>query len=203
MHADLRTGLSVFSWAIWAALAIDLMVRLRLADDWRRYALRHWYDVALVALPVLRPLRLLRLLALVRILDRTVSSSLSGKVLLYISGVTSLAVLLGSLAVLDAEQDAAGALITSFGDAVWWAVATVTTAGYGDVYPVTWEGRVVAVVLMLLGIGLVGAVTAAVASWILARAATGGAESAAATASPVTPVAGVERTCACDCHPLA
>jgi len=90
-------------------------------------------------------------------------------VLIYVSGATALAVGLGALAVLDAEQDAAGANITTYGDAVWWACTTVTTVGYGDHFPISGEGRLVAVALMLVGIGLVGTVTASVAAWMLAR----------------------------------
>ncbi|MBM9458305.1 two pore domain potassium channel family protein [Nocardioides sp. zg-536] len=171
IDADLRLFLTWVSWAVWVAFAADLLIRLVLAQDRRRYALSHWYDVALVALPLLRPLRLLRLLALVRILDRSASSNLAGRVLVYVSGATSLAVLLGSLAVLDAERDADGANLTTFGDAIWWACATVTTVGYGDRFPVTLEGRLVAGVLMVVGIGLVGTVTATVATWILGRVA--------------------------------
>lgn len=176
---DLQTTLEVVSWSVWVAFAVDLAIRLWLADDRRAYAVRHWYDVALVTLPLLRPLRLLRLVALVRILDRSASSTLAGRVLVYVSGAGALAVGLGALAVLDAERDAPGANITTFGDAIWWACTTVTTVGYGDRYPVTGTGRTVAVVLMMVGIGLVGAVTAAVATWILGRVA----EEAAADAS--------------------
>lgn len=159
------------SWTVWVAFAIDLAVRLVLAADWKRYALQHWYDVALVVLPVLRPLRLLRLLALVRILDRSAAGSFAGRVLIYVAGATATCVGLGALAVLDAEQDAADANITTFGDALWWASTTVSTVGYGDHFPVTAAGRSVAVVLMVVGIGLLGAVTAAVASFILEHAA--------------------------------
>lgn len=171
IDADLRGFLTTVSWAVWIAFATDLLVRLVLAQDRRRYALIHWYDIALVALPLLRPLRLLRLLALVRILDRSAASNLAGRVLVYVAGATALAVGLGALAVLDAERDAEGANLTTFGDALWWACTTVTTVGYGDRFPVTFEGRLVAVLLMLIGIGLVGAVTAAVATWILGRVA--------------------------------
>lgn len=166
-----RTVLDTVSWTVWGAFGVDLLIRVVLADNRRVYLLRHWYDVALVALPLLRPLRLLRLLALVRILDRSAATSLAGRVLVYVSGAASVAVGLGALAVLDAERSAQGANITSIGDALWWACSTVTTVGYGDRYPVTTEGRVVAVVLMLIGIGVVGSVTAAVASWILGRVA--------------------------------
>ncbi|MGH3463532.1 MAG: hypothetical protein ACRDP9_18885 [Kribbellaceae bacterium] len=65
LHPDLATTLNVASWTVWIAFAVDV-VRVILADDRWPYALRHWYDVALIALPILRPLRLLRLLALAR-----------------------------------------------------------------------------------------------------------------------------------------
>ncbi|KGN32803.1 ion transporter [Knoellia sinensis KCTC 19936] len=171
MDPDTRTILGAVSWTVWGAFAVDLVIRLVLAEDRREYAVRHWYDVALVLLPLLRPLRALRLLALVRILDRSAANSLAGRVLVYVAGAASLAVGLSALAVLDAERDAEGANITTFGDALWWACTTVTTVGYGDRFPVTTEGRVVAVALMLLGIGLVGSVIATVATLILQRVA--------------------------------
>lgn len=171
LDPDLLTALNAVSWAVWVAFAVDLLIRLVLATDRLTYALRHWYDVALVALPLLRPLRLLRLLALVRILDRSAASNLAGRVLVYVAGAASLSVGLGALAVLDAERNAEGANIATFGDAIWWACTTVTTVGYGDRFPVTTTGRTVAVFLMLVGIGLVGSVTAAVAAWILQRVA--------------------------------
>ena len=171
LSPDLLGFLAAVSWTVWAAFALDLLARLWLADDPKRYAARHWYDVALVALPLLRPLRLLRLLALVRILDRSAASNLAGRVIIYVSGAAAMAVGLGTLAVLDAERDAPGANITTAGDALWWATTTVTTVGYGDLFPVTTAGRFVAVVLMVVGIGLVGSVTASIASWLLARVA--------------------------------
>ncbi|HHU10657.1 MAG TPA: two pore domain potassium channel family protein [Intrasporangiaceae bacterium] len=169
LNPDLRTVLTSVSWTVWGAFALDLVVRLTLAEDRGRYALRHWYDVALVLLPMLRPLRLLRLLATLRILDRAATGNLAGQVLVYVGGAAGACVGLGALAVLDAERNQPGANITTFGDALWWACTTVTTVGYGDHFPVTVAGRGVAVVLMIIGIGLVGAVTAAVATWILGR----------------------------------
>ena len=74
-----------------------------------------------------------------------------------------------SLAVLDAERGRKGATIATFGDALWWAVTTVTTVGYGDRFSVTTTGRFVAAGLMLAGIALLGVVTASFASWLLDR----------------------------------
>jgi voltage-gated potassium channel len=163
----LATFLDYISWTVWAAFAIDFAVRLALARDRGNYALRHWYDVALIALPVLRPLRLLRLLAFLRILNRSAVSNLAGRVTTYVIGAAVMAVGLGAVAALDAEQDAPNANITSIGDALWWAATTVTTVGYGDRYPVTTTGRVIAVTLMVVGIALVGAITASIAAWFV------------------------------------
>ncbi|WP_308209242.1 MULTISPECIES: potassium channel family protein [Aeromicrobium] len=170
LETDLRTVLVGVTWTVWFVFALDFAVRVWLASERASYALTHWYDVALIVLPMLRPLRLLRLLALVRVLDRSAASSLAGRVLVYVTGTAVMSVGLGSLAVLDVEQDAAGANITTIGDALWWACTTVTTVGYGDRFPVTLEGRAVAVVLMVVGIGVVGSVTAAVATWLVVRA---------------------------------
>ena len=71
---------------------------------------------------------------------------------------------LGAWLVLLFEENAKGSNIHSYPDALWWAIVTVTTVGYGDRYPVTEGGRMVAVILMLLGIGLIGVLTATVAS---------------------------------------
>jgi voltage-gated potassium channel len=74
-----------------------------------------------------------------------------------------------SLAVLDAERHAGGANITTFDDALWWSAVTVSTVGYGDKYPVTTDGRLVALGLMLGGIALIGVVTASFATWLIDR----------------------------------
>ena len=169
LDPDLRTSLNVLSWTVWVAFAVDFVARLWLADERWPYARRHWYDVALVVLPMLRPLRLLRLLALARVLNRSVASSLVGKVSAYVVGVAVVAVALGAIAVLDAEQEATDANISTFGDALWWSATTVTTVGYGDHFPVTTEGRFIAVALMVVGIAMVGAVTASVAAWMVSQ----------------------------------
>lgn len=74
---------------------------------------------------------------------------------------------IAALAMLDAERDADGATIHTFGDALWWGATTVTTVGYGDRYPVTTTGRIVATALMVVGISLVGVVTATIAAWFV------------------------------------
>ena len=168
-NSDLRGFFTTVSWTVWGAFSIDFAVRIYLAQGQRlAYAKRHWYDVALICLPLLRPLRLLRLITLLRVLDRSASSR-ANKALTYVLGATVLAITVGAVAMLDAEEKSSASNIKSIGDALWWACTTVTSVGYGDRYPVTTAGRFVGVALMFFGIALMGTVTAAMASWFLGR----------------------------------
>lgn len=158
---------SVVTWATWALFAVDYLARLSLSQDRWRFLRTNLPDLAVIALPLLRPLRLLRLVTLLNVLHRQAGGSLRGRVAVYVAGSTALVLFVSALAVLDAEREAEGANIGTFGDALWWAMTTVTTVGYGDRFPVTGTGRLVAAGLMLAGIALLGVVTASLASWLL------------------------------------
>ena len=152
----------------WGLFAIDYVVRLVIAENRWKWFYRHLIDLAIVVLPMLRPLRLMRFLTILALLNRGAGTRLRGKVVVYTVGGTVLLVLLAGLVVLDAERGSGGD-IQNVGDAVWWAFVTITTVGYGDYFPVTLTGRVVAVGLMIGGIALIGVVTATLASWIVER----------------------------------
>jgi len=124
-------------------------------------------DVLIIALPLLRPLRLLRLASLLAVQNRHAASGLRGQVAVYVVGGSSLVAFCAALAVLDAERRNPDANISDFGDAMWWSVSTMTTVGYGDRYPTTGPGRLVAFALMVAGIALLGTVTATLASWVV------------------------------------
>ena len=157
--------------ALYFLFVIDYLARLYLANPRGKWFLRHLLDLALVLLPFMRPLRLLSLAVVIDVLQRAVGHTIRGKVIVYTVCGAVVIVYAGSLAILQAERGHPGTKIESFGDALWWAITTVTTVGYGDLSPVTTMGRVVAVALMIGGITLVGTVTATLASWIVQRVA--------------------------------
>lgn len=168
-------------WTTWAVFAVDYAVRLGLARHRWHYFVHHLVDFAVVVLPVLRPLRLLRIISLLELLQRAAGERLRGRVAVYVIGSTTVLVGLASLAMLEAERAAPGANITSYGQALWWAIVTITTVGYGDKVPVSDMGHFIAVALMIAGIALLGTVTAWLASWLVDRVADDKAESDAVT----------------------
>jgi voltage-gated potassium channel len=172
-------------WAIWGLFVVDYVVRLCLADNRWHWFLRHLLDFAIVSLPLLRPLRLLRMLVLIEVLQKAIGDAFRGRIVVYTASGVVLLIYTASLAVFDKERYLHGATINSFGKALWWSITTVTTVGYGDVYPVTNTGRVIAVLLMIGGISLVGVVTAALASWIIERVTEEGSVMQAATVAHV------------------
>ena len=170
---------------VWALFGVDYLVRLALAPSRGRWFLHHLPDLAVIALPILRPLRLLRLVTLVGIMQRSAGTALRGRITLYTAGSAALLIFTSALATLDAERDEPGSSIRTFGQALWWALTTITTIGYGDTFPVSTEGRFIAALLMIGGVALIGVVTATLASWIVSLVEEENAEQEAATQAQV------------------
>ncbi|MGW0896488.1 potassium channel family protein [Streptomyces goshikiensis] len=156
-------------WVVWAAFAVDYLVRLCLAGNRRVFVRTHWLDLAAVVLPLVQPLRLLRLVATLMLVGRRARMAPQIRLTTYVAGAVVGLLMFGSLAVLSVERDAPDGNIKNLGDAVWWSFTTMTTVGYGDHSPTTGLGRVLAVGLMLSGIALLGVVTANIAAWFIAR----------------------------------
>ena len=171
--------------AVWALFGVDYLVRLALAPNRGHWFLHHLPDLAVIALPVLRPLRLLRLVTLVSIMQRSAGTALRGRITLYTAGSASLLIFTSALATLDAERHEPGSSIRTFGQALWWALTTFTTVGYGDSVPVSTQGRFIAALLMIGGVALAGVVTATLASWIVSLVEEENAEQEAATQAQV------------------
>lgn len=151
---------------IWAAFVAEYLWLLRLSPDRRHYVRTHPLELLIVIIPVLRPLRALRLVRLLAVAARSWHQVFSvlrhrglGKI---ISAVASL-MLVGGVISFALEPETFGTV----GDAVWWVLVTSTTVGYGDFAPVGLGARAVAVLVMVLGIGLVGVITANIVDFFL------------------------------------
>lgn len=152
---------------VWIVFGLDYVVRIALARRRWRFVGTHLVDLAILLLPMLRQLRALRVITVISVLNRQLRDDVRGRAAVYVAATVALVGFVAALAVLDAERDVPGATITTFGDAVWWTITTISTVGYGDRYPVTFEGRIVAGALMVAGIALLGVVTASIASWFV------------------------------------
>lgn len=161
--------LNIVIASIWAVFAADYLVRLALATDKGLYFRTTLLDLLSVLVPVFRPFLLLSRLKDIPYFRRHSGSSVRLRVVIHAALFVVLFVYSISLAVLAAERGAPGANIENFGDAIWWACVTVATVGYGDVYPVTGLGRVLAVILMFGGIAIVGVATATIVSYLNER----------------------------------
>ncbi len=161
-----------------AALTIvflaEFLSRITASHDRAGYLRGHWIDV-FALLPTTRGLRLLRLARLLRLVRafagiyRALSTARAlaqhrGLALIIVAWAAVMVIC--SLALYAAEHGT-NAAVDSPLDALWWGIVTLTTVGYGDVTPVTGEGRLAASILMLLGIGLFSAITAIVTSFLI------------------------------------
>ena len=168
MHVD--TGICLI-------FLYDFFHRLFKSNDKLRYMRWAWIDVisSIPAFPLLRVgravrivrvLRLLRGVRSVKTIEGTLFANLAKGTLASAFFACTLLVVFSSLAILHVETDATSN-IKSADDALWWAVETVTTVGYGDRFPTTTEGRLIGVALMSAGVGLFAVLAAAFAAWFL------------------------------------
>jgi voltage-gated potassium channel len=154
--------------------AVEFGSRILAARNRLDYFRGHWIDLVALVPPirVARALRLLRLLRLVRAFAGIYRAGMHINGLARHKGFAWLLLAwLGVMVVCSAwlyiaEHGVNKAVNNPF-DALWWGVVTLTTVGYGDVTPVTQEGRIAAMALMLLGIALFGAITATITSYFL------------------------------------
>ena len=159
-----RHWLEHIDLAIWIIFGIDYVAKLFLSANRKHFIKSHLFELAIVVLPFARPLRLLRLIPLVGYFLRMSQHCLSGRLLQFAILAAVLVVVTSALIMFEIERHAPHPNIHTIGDALWWATVSITTVGYGDLYPTTAAGRVLAAVVLVSGIAIIGIVTASIAA---------------------------------------
>ena len=166
-------------YAICFLFFIDFLILFFQAENKFKYFITWgWIDL-LSSLPVitalrfarvtrmLRIFRVLRTIKSARLITRAILERRAQSAMLAILLVAIVVIGVAAIAVIQFELPADGNIKTA-GDALWWAIVTITTVGYGDKFPITAEGRIVGTILMIVGVGLFGTISGFVASWLLA-----------------------------------
>jgi voltage-gated potassium channel len=164
---EIQVVLDLVQWTVYSVFLADVLVGLVTSKDRKQYIKTHPLEILSVALPVLRPIRLLRLVAFGSLVIQRVAIGRQFAIALKTFLFSILIAYIAAVQITIIERPIENSNIKSFEDGLWWALSTVTTVGYGDRFPTTTEGRMIAFVLMLVGISLMGVITASVAAWFV------------------------------------
>lgn len=163
-------AMELTGWLIWLAFVVEYVWLLYLAPDRREMVRSHKIDLLVVAIPFLRPLRFLRFLRLASAASGAGRAMIAFRRIGGRPGFKPFFATVGGVILVAAwfalafEHEQPGSNIDSYVDALWWAFVTCTTVGYGDHFPVTGGGQIVAASLMVVGIAGLSLLTASVAA---------------------------------------
>lgn len=177
LSSEVEKLLNYIDFGICVLFLIDFIIRFYNAENKLKFMKWGWIDLisSIPAVDYLRVGRVIRILRLFRLLRAFRSTKILLEYLFRnkAKGVFTSAAIVGilmlifsSLAILQVENTESGNIKTAE-DALWWAYVTITTVGYGDKYPVTFEGRIIAAALMTVGVGLFGTFAGFVSSWLV------------------------------------
>lgn len=180
-NTEILEILTAADYVLCSFFFVDFLIQLNQAKGARlQYLKVGWIDL-LSSIPTIpgaqlgRVVRVLRILKVFRQVSKVsdITEGLFRNPTAGAFAVTSVlavsTIFMSAFLVLEAECNVAGAKIQHAGDALWWAVTTVTTVGYGDVYPITTAGRCVGVITMFVGIAVAGSLTATMASILIRK----------------------------------
>ena len=178
LDQDTREVLFYIDTTVCILFFVDFLYRLATAENRLTYLRWGWLDL-ISSIPTIGALRLARIFRLLRII-RVMRGLRSIKELMAVGRknrgesaflslilVTLITVAFGSIILLHFERDMPNANITNIRDALWWSFVTITTVGYGEYYPISSEGRLIAAIMMTIGVGIFGTFTGFVATWFL------------------------------------
>jgi voltage-gated potassium channel len=167
---EIRNLINYFDNFICIIFLIEFIYKLTKSENKRQYLKWGWIDLlsSIPNLEIFRGGRFIRIIRIIRLIravkslkeihEKVFEKKAEGAVK-SIFLIAFLLIICSSISILLFEKSGSGNISTA-GDAIWWSLTTITTVGYGDLYPVTFEGRIVAVILMFFGVGLFGTISA-------------------------------------------
>jgi voltage-gated potassium channel len=178
LDAETKKILVYADYVVCAVFFIDFLLTFFQSEKKAKYFFTWgWLDL-ISSIPVIEAFRLGRALRIFRILrvfrgvksakliSQTIIEKKAQSAIFAVILVAIILIVVGSISILNLEANAGGNIKTAE-DAVWWSLVTITTIGYGDRYPITTEGRIIATVIMIAGVGLFGTISGFVASAFL------------------------------------
>ena len=170
---------NIANLAIWIVFAADYVTRFALAKDRKKFFYRNIFELIAIMplnhLRVLRAVRLVRLARVVRVfsifwrMTKDVRGVMKTNGLRYVLAVTVALIVICGVGIMVLEPS-----IETIGNGIWWGIVTTTTVGYGDISPDTLGGRIIAIVLMVVGIGTIGMLTGSIATYFIKLGKRGG-----------------------------
>ncbi|ROV61202.1 ion transporter [Vibrio ponticus] len=174
INSETRQILIGLDFVVCSIFLLQLTIDLIRAENRAGFMKKHWIDF-IASVPMIEPLRfarifhILRVILVIRSSRNIIKQLLSNRKETTIASILLLLVVLltlGSSVMLFVEGHSPEANIKTGGDALWWALVTISTVGYGDHYPVTEVGKVVAAAIILSGVGLFGMISGLITSVI-------------------------------------
>jgi voltage-gated potassium channel len=178
VHGTVAETFTTIDYTVWAVFALEYAIKLFLSPSRGHFFKTHLLDLLIVAVPFFRPARAGRLINLTRlgriavVLSRGIKRArevLAHRSLQFVLLTAMVMIFASAGLVTIAERSAPNATIHNYGQGLWWAIVTVTSVGYGDRFPVTGFGQGVAVVMMVVGVALIGILTATIASFFVGQ----------------------------------
>jgi voltage-gated potassium channel len=164
---------SIFYVILWIGVALEFAIKLYFVKHRLEYVKNEWFSIIILLFPILRPLQIFGISRFIIIVITKQLyenfSFLRESRLLEILLISFVVVILSADLFLLFEKDLQNTKFTSFSDALWFSVVTVATIGYGDVVPISTEGRLLATFLIVFGVSIFGIITGSISSYLVAK----------------------------------
>lgn len=161
---SLKTTFSILEVILWTLFAIEYLIRVIVAPNSWRFIKRHPIDLIIIIIPFSQGIwRSIRIIALSAYFIRKARNLFLTHNMIFLFFMTPLTLCVSGVLMYQAEVNAKGTNIKNFGDSLWLAITTMSTLGYGDRYPVTTNGKIIATLTIIVGVSLIGMLTAEIA----------------------------------------